>query len=121
LVRWIKRTLLWVGVALGAAALSLPALITWPEPFFAFSLGSGKIVVASDRPIPPDGGERFLRDCESLLDRSPLKAEGQQYRLYVTNEDWRKRLFFIPNPDAWGFAWYLWGFWRSRLYKWRRL
>ena len=76
-MRWIKRTLLLVGVALGTAALSLPALITWPGPFFAFSLGSGKIVVASDRPIPPDGGERFLRDCERLLDRSPLKAEGQ--------------------------------------------
>jgi hypothetical protein len=110
LARWIKRTLLWVGVALGTAALSLPALITWPGPFFTFSLGSGKIVAASDRPIPPDGGERFLRDCERLLDRSPLKAEGQQYRLYVTNKDWRKRLFFIPSPDAWGFAWYLWGF-----------
>jgi hypothetical protein len=97
--------LLWVGVALGTAALSLYGLITWPEPFFSFSLGSGKIVVASDRPIPPDGGERFLRDCEILLDRSPLKTEPHQYRLYVTNEDWRKRLFFIPSPDAWGFAW----------------
>jgi hypothetical protein len=110
LLRSIKRMLLWVSVALGTAALSLFALITCPESFFAFSLGSGKIVVASDRPIPPAGGERFLRDCERLLGRSPLKAGGHQYRLYVTNEDWRKRLFFIPSPDAWGFTWYLIGF-----------
>ncbi len=106
LLRAIKRTLLWATVALATVALSLSALITWPGPLFAFSLGSGKIIVASDRPIPPDGGERFLRDCEKLLDRSPLKAERGQYRLYVTNEDWRQRLFFIPQPERWGFAWY---------------
>jgi hypothetical protein len=106
LLRTIKRTLLWASVALATVALSLCALITWPELLFAFSLGSGKIVVASDRPIPPGGGDRFLRDCERLLDRLPLKAEGRQYRLYVTNEDWRQRLFFIPRPERWGFAWY---------------
>jgi hypothetical protein len=105
-LRSIKRTLLWASVALGTAALSLCALITWPEPLFAFSLGSAKIVVNSDRPIPPGGGDRFLRDCERLLDRSPLKAKGRQYRLYVTNDAWRQRLFFILQRDAWGFAWY---------------
>jgi hypothetical protein len=96
LLRSFKLTLLWASVALGTAALSLCAVITWPEPLFAFSLGSGKIVVASDRPILPGGGERFLRDCQRLLDRSPLKAEGRQYRLYVTNDDWRQHLFFFP-------------------------
>jgi hypothetical protein len=106
LLRTIKRTLLWTTVLLTTAALSLGALITWPAPLFAFSAGSGKIVVASDRPISPGGGERFLRDCERLLDRSPLKAEGRQYRLYVANDSWRQRLFFIPHPDAWGFGWY---------------
>jgi hypothetical protein len=105
LLRLIKRTLLWASVALGTAALSLCALITWPEPLFAFSLASGKIVVASDRPIPRAGGERFVRDCERLLDRSPLKAEGRLYRLYVTNDGWRQRLFFFPRPERWGFAW----------------
>lgn len=106
MLRAIKRTLLWTTAALGTAALTLGALITWPEPLFAFSLGSGKIIVASDRPIPPTGGERFLRDCERLLDRSPLKAKRNRYWLYVTNDNWRQRLFFVPHPDAWGFAWY---------------
>jgi len=106
LLRRIKRTLLGATVALAVAALSLGILITWPEPLFAFSLGSGRIIVASDRPIPPSGGERFLRDCERLLNRSPLKAKSRQYRLYVTNDDWRQRLFFIPHRDSWGFAWY---------------
>src|ERR1044072_56597 len=99
LLHVFKRTLLWTSVALGTAALSLCALITWPESLFAFSLGSGKIFVASDRPIPSAGGERFLRVCEQLLDRSPLKAEGRQYRLYITNAGWRQRLFFFPRPQ----------------------
>jgi hypothetical protein len=106
LLRAIKRILLWTTAALTAVALLLGTLITFPDPLFAFTLGSGKIVVASDRPIPPEGGERFLRDCERLLDRSPLKTERRQYRLYVTNAPWRQRLFFILHPDAWGFAWY---------------
>src|SRR5262249_50261664 len=101
LLQAIKRTLLWATAALATVALSLGAVITWPDPLFAFALGSGKVIVASDRPIPPGGGERFLRDCERLLERSPLKAKSHQYRLYVTNDDWLQRLFFIPQPDRW--------------------
>jgi hypothetical protein len=106
LLRLIKRTLLWITAAVVTVALSLGALITFPDPLFAYALGSGKIVVASDRPIPPAGGERLLRDCERLLERSPLEAKSRQYRLYVINDDWRQRLFFIPQPNAWGHAWY---------------
>ena len=104
MLRAIRRTLLWVTGAVTAFALLFGALIVWPDPLFAFSLGSGKIIVSSDRPIPSAGGERFLRDCERLLDRSPLKASGRQYRVYVTNEDWRHHLFFLPDPKAWGLA-----------------
>jgi hypothetical protein len=50
------------------------------------------------------GGERFLHDCEQLLERSPLKAEPREYRLYVTNARWRQRLFFLPHPGALGFV-----------------
>src|SRR6476661_4092384 len=102
--RAIKRTLVWAGAALLTPALLFCVLIAWPDPLFAFSLGTGKIVVASDRPIPPAGGERFLQDCERLLERSPLKAKGRRYRVYVTNENWRQRLFFLPDPKAWGLA-----------------
>ena len=70
MLRAIKRTLLWAGAALLGVALLFGALIVWPDPLFAFSLGTGKIVVASDRPIPSAGGERFLRDCERLLERT---------------------------------------------------
>src|SRR5262245_29259958 len=100
----IRRALLWAAGSAAAFGLLFGALIAWPDPLFAFSLGSGKIIVASVRPIPSAGGEPFLHDCDRLLDRSPLKAEGRQYRVYVTNEDWRQRLFFLPHPKAWGVA-----------------
>lgn len=100
----MKLALLVAGAAAVCAALSLGSLIVWPDPLFAFSLREGRIVVASDRAIPEAGGERFLHDCERLLERSPLKAEGNEYRLYVTNARWRQLLFFIPAPKAWGLA-----------------
>lgn len=102
--RMIKRALLWTCSALGCVTISLAALIFWPDRLFAYSLQDGKIVVASDRPIPALGGERFLHDCERLLERSPLNPERHEYRLYVTNARWRQRLFFLPHPDAWGIA-----------------
>jgi hypothetical protein len=102
MLRMIKRALLWTSAALGCAAISFGALISWPDRLFAYALQEGKIIVASDRPIPATGGERFLHDCERLIERSPLKAEGNEYRLYVTNAEWRHRLFFLLAPNAWG-------------------
>src|SRR5208283_966748 len=103
------RTLLQVGGALATVALLFWALLVWPDPLFAYSLGSGKIVISSDRPISSAGGERFLRDCEALLLRSPLKAMSREYHVYIINEGWRHRLFFLPIPDAWGLAYSLIG------------
>ena len=107
--RAIKRTLLWGGAALVTPVLLFCALIAWPDPLFAFSLGTGMIVVASDRPIPSAGGEQFLQDCERLLERSPLKEKSRRYRVYVTNESWRQRLFFLWDRKAWGLAYGLAG------------
>jgi hypothetical protein len=109
LLRFFKRSILGAGSVLIAAAIVFGALLAWPDLLFAYSLGTGKIVVASDRPIPSLGGERFLRDCERLLDRSPLKATANQYHVYITNENWRHRLFFLPSPEAWGVTYSLFG------------
>jgi hypothetical protein len=96
------RTILWVGAACASAALLFGTLFIWPDPLFAFSVSDGKIIVKSDHPIPTAGGNRLLHDCEMLLARSPLKAEGEQYHIYVTNDAWRQRLFFLANTNAHG-------------------
>jgi len=103
-MKLIRRALLWAGSALGFVALVYGAVIFWPDPLFAFSLRAGKLVISSDQAIPQAGGERVLRDCAALLERSPLKAEGSEYQLYVTNANWRQRLYFLPHPEAWGLA-----------------
>ncbi len=109
MMRSLKRILLWSATVLTLVLLIFSALVAWPAPLFAYTAGAGKIVVGSDQPIPAAGGERFLRDCERLLARSPLKAESDRYHIYVTNEAWHHRLFFLPAPDAGGVA-YFYGF-----------
>jgi hypothetical protein len=106
---FVKRALLFAGGVLVMGALLFGALLMWPDPIFAYSLGTGKIVVSSDQPIPTYGGERFLRDCERLLERSPLKAHSSRYHVYITNTSWRHRLFFLPRPEAWGLTYSLLG------------
>jgi len=108
-LRIVKRALLCAGGALVIGALLFGALLTWPDLLFAYSLGTGGIVVSSDQPIPIAGGDRFLQDCERLLDRSPLKAHASRYRVYITNSNWRHRLFFWPQPEAWGLTYSLFG------------
>jgi hypothetical protein len=108
-MRLLKRILLLSGATLLALVALAMTLVVWPDPLFAYSAGSGKVIVHSDQPIPAAGGEKFLRDCEALLARSPLKAEGAHYHIYVTNTDWRHHLFFLPNPKAGGLAYSIGG------------
>jgi hypothetical protein len=103
-MRLLKRILLWSGVTLVALIAIAATLIIWPDPLFAYSAGTGKIIVRSDQPIPAAGGEKFLHDCEALLARSPLKAESAHYHVYVTNADWRHYLYFLPDLKAGGLA-----------------
>jgi hypothetical protein len=93
-----------VGVVLALVLLGAATLIIWPSPVFAYSAGTGKVIVASDEPIAAAGGERFLRQCEALLERSPLRARSPHYRVYVTNTSWRHHFFFLPHPNASGLA-----------------
>jgi hypothetical protein len=108
-MRLLKRILLWFGVTVVALIAIAATLIIWPDPLFAYSAGSGKVMVRSDQPIPTAGGEKFLRECEALLARSPLKADGAHYHIYVTNADWRHYLFFLARPNASGLT-YFYGF-----------
>ena len=104
MLRLVLRVVAWTGAACAGAALLFVALIVWPDPLFAYSASDGRITIKSDRPIAATGSDQLLRDCAALLARSPMKAEAPQYRLYVTNETWRRRLFFLINEDAHGLA-----------------
>src|SRR5262249_36438858 len=103
-MRVLKRILLWSGATLVALIAIAMGLIAWPDPLFAYSAGSGKVVVHSDQPIPAAGGAGFVRGCEALLARSPLNADSAHYHIYITNTAWRHHLYFLPNPEAGGVA-----------------
>ena len=103
-MRRIRNLLLYAGGAVVALTAFIASILAWPSPLFAFSLGNGKVVVASDKPLPVDGATQFINACEALLARSPLKATGQHYRVYIANADWRTTLVFVANPDAGGIA-----------------
>jgi len=109
MLRLVKRALLCLGGVLVIGALLFGALLTWPDPLFAYSLDTGKIIVSSDQSISASGGEDFSRHCERLLERSPLKATSSRYHVYITNMNWRHRLFFLPQPEAWGLTYSLLG------------
>jgi hypothetical protein len=103
-LRALKRTLSCLGLAALATLFLYGGLILWPKPLFAYSLATGQIVIASDRPIPAAGGERLLLACERLLARSPLQSGSRPLKVFVANEEWRRRIFFLAAPDAWGVA-----------------
>ena len=107
MMRLIKRLLWGTGAAAATVVLSYLALITWPAPLFAHSVSSGRLVVASDRAIPREGGTKLLRECERLLQRSQLMVDGRTYHIYVTGADWLHRLFFLRSPVAGGIEYYL--------------
>jgi hypothetical protein len=104
MLRFVVRLVAWTSAACIGAVLLFVAVILWPDPLFAYSASDGRITIKSDNPIAAAGSDQLLRDCEALLARSPMKAEGPQYRIYVTNEAWRQRLFFAINRDAHGLA-----------------
>jgi hypothetical protein len=102
-----KRAACWAGALVALVVASAATLIVWPSPVFAYSAGTGKVIVVSDEPIPAAGGERFVQQCEALLARSPLTAPSPHYRIYVTNTAWRHHLFFLLHPEASGVAYTL--------------
>lgn len=72
----IKLALLWAGSTLVFITVSLAALITSPGPLFAYSLQSGKIIVASDRPIPALGGVGWSTTARACSSDPRLKRSG---------------------------------------------
>jgi hypothetical protein len=127
-LRAIRRALLGAGLSLLLVALAFAALIVWPKPLFAYALHSGKLVIASDEPIPDAAGRHVIQDCEALLARSPLPPRSSTYHVFVTNTPLRHRVFFLVNHKAGGLTYFVGGggnaflsgadFVQNRLVKW---
>jgi len=103
---------LGVGALLRAAILAFAAVlllavgyvaILWnPEPFFAYRVTQGNLMLASDRPFEPEEGRRLLARVQSRLETSPLYDPERPMRAFICNDPWRYRFFFNRSAGAAG-------------------
>jgi hypothetical protein len=66
-------------------------LLCFPQPFFAYRLNHGSIIVHSDEPIPASA-RSVLDEAERRVAKSPLIRPIQEHRIYICNRPWR---FFV--------------------------
>lgn len=101
-----------LAVALGALSLGLGAavagLLAYPEPLYAHSVSAGRLALYSDRPFSIEAGRWVLSDIERRLAAAPagLADPDSSYRIFVSNDESRRRLTFLWNYGAGGVNYY---------------
>ncbi|WP_054310580.1 hypothetical protein [Mesorhizobium sp. 1M-11] len=102
--RLLRRIVLaCFGLAL-VAIMSMAGLLAFPQPLYAYHVGQGRLHLYSDRPFNELAGRAVLADVEGRLAKAPagFRDDVGVYRIFVTNEEWRRRLVFLWNGGAAG-------------------
>jgi hypothetical protein len=98
----------WAGIVAavpaGLAAV-LGTALAYPQPFFAYHTQHGRLELFSDRPFDAAKAQVILASVEKRLARSPLDRH-EAHRVFVTNSEWRRRLFFNVATGAAGVNFY---------------
>jgi hypothetical protein len=106
-MRW-RKIAKWAGyvasVPAGLAAL-LGTALAYPQPFFAYHTRQGRLELYSDQPFDAAKARALLSSVEQRLARSPLDHH-EAHRVFVTNSEWRRRLFFNVASGAAGVNFY---------------
>jgi hypothetical protein len=108
ILRLLRRVVL---CSLGAAALlaaMVVGVLAYPDPLYAYHVEQGRLVLYSDHAFDEQRGRALLADVERRLDRAPaaLRDDVSTYRIFVTNDHWRRRLVFLWNARAAGVNYY---------------
>ena len=101
---WLRLHRIASALLLAVAALAT-ALLTHPEPAFAYHVTSGDLSLYSDTPFSRARGVAVLADVARRLRASPLN-DGRTHHIFVTNTDWRRTLAFFTAPGAAGINYY---------------
>jgi len=96
--RWAKRG----ATTILAVVMIALAVVSFPQPSFAYSMSHGNFRVWSDRPISP-AMTRVLDDAERRLRTSDLYDGEAKFRIFICNEAWRMRLY-ARNASIGGMA-----------------
>ena len=78
--------------------LAYAALLANPAPLFAYAMHKAPFSVHSDRPIPEEM-RAVLAEARRTLADCPLAFPADEYRVFINNDAWRRRLV---NPAAAG-------------------
>src|SRR6201996_4428965 len=104
----MKRWLKWLGVAaLVPVALAgmVGAALAYPQPFFAYHAERGDLSLYSDRPFDAVKAQSLLATIDARVRTSPLD-DGTPNAIFVSNANWRQRLFMNMAYGAGGANFY---------------
>lgn len=102
------RGLLVVAGVLMALSAATAALLAYPEPLYAHVASSGRLSLHSDRPFSISAGQAVLVDIERRLAAAPvgIADPDSTYRIFVSNDETRRRLTLLWNYGAGGVNYY---------------
>lgn len=84
-------------MAAGTFITAYAGLLSFPQPFFAYSLRAHHLVLHSDQSIPEAEAIGVLQKATAKLEKSPLYSASEEHHIFVCNARWRQMLFF--NKD----------------------
>jgi hypothetical protein len=101
-----KTVFVRIVAAAGGLFAAYAVLLCIPQPFFAFSVRAGNLVLRSDREFSEGAGKQVLELAARKLARSPLYSGRQSHSVFICNSRWRQMLFFNKDFGVGGVAQY---------------
>lgn len=95
------RALRWAALGLGLIAGSYFAVLSYPQPAFAYHVSYRQFDVWSDRPIDA-GISTVLDDATRRLKTSELYSSEQRFRIFFCNATWRMGLYGLFQTGTGG-------------------
>lgn len=104
--QYFRTGLVVVASATAAIVAVAVTLLAFPQPLFAHSMTHGQLELWSDTPFDESQARRLLAETTERINASPLPLDGATHRIFITNTEWRRRLFFLTAPGAGGVNYY---------------
>lgn len=104
----IRRLFLLAIGAVFLVCATAMAVLAYPQPLYSHHTAKGRLELYSDRPFNDGRGQILLTEIERRLSQAPggLADHEGTYRIFVTNEPWRRRLVFLWAYRAAGVNFY---------------
>lgn len=104
----LRHVLLVAFGAIVVVVATVVGVLAYPQPLYAYHVDEGRLELYSDRPFDPTLGRTVLAEVARRLAKAPaeLADPASTYRVFVTNDEWRRRLVFLWSYGAGGVNYY---------------